>query len=40
MARVTQLKDLLFPVELYPVFASVKRGAAEQRLPVPEKKAI
>lgn len=40
MPRLTQLDDVLFPVEEHPVFVSVKTGSAEKRLPVPEKKAI
>lgn len=40
MPRLTQLDDVLFPVEEHPVFVSVKNGQREQRLSVPEKKAI
>jgi len=40
MPRLTQLDDVLFPVEEHPVFVSVQMKSGEQRLPVPEKKAI
>lgn len=40
MPRLTQLNDVLFPVEEHPVFVSVKVGSGERRVPVPEKKAI
>jgi hypothetical protein len=40
MPRLTQLDDVLFPVEERPVFAAVNDLAAERRLPVPDKKAI
>jgi hypothetical protein len=40
MPRLSQLKDVLFPVEEHPVFVSMKTASGEQRLPVPDKKAI
>jgi len=40
MPRLTQLAEVLFPVEVHPVFVSVKTATGERRLPVPEKKAI
>lgn len=40
MPRLTQLDDVLFPVEEHPVFVSMKTDSGERRLPVPEKKAI
>lgn len=40
MPRLSQLEDVLFPVEEHPVFVSVKTASGEQRLPVPDKKAI
>ncbi|HPC96466.1 MAG TPA: DUF932 domain-containing protein [Sedimentisphaerales bacterium] len=40
MQRLTQLDDILFPVEEHPVFASVTTASGEQRLPIPDKKAI
>ena len=40
MPRLTQLEDVLFPVEEHPVFAIVKDGSSERRLPVRDKKAI
>ena len=40
MARLTELDDVLFPVEEHPVFAIVMDGASERRLPVRDKKAI
>src|SRR6266849_6855075 len=40
MPRLTKLNDLLFPVEQYPVFVSLKNGGPERRLAVPEKRAI
>jgi hypothetical protein len=40
MPRLSQLDKVLFPVEVHPVFVSIKTGAGERRLPVPEKKAI
>ncbi len=40
MARLTQLEDVLFPVEEHPIFASVKSASGEKRLSIPDKKAI
>ena len=40
MPRLTQLDDVLFPVEEHPIFVSLRTEAGERRLPVPEKKAI
>ena len=40
MPRLTQLDDVLFPVEEHPVFVSLKDLSGERRLSVPEKKAI
>jgi len=40
MPRLNQIEDILFPVEEHPVFVSVKKASGEQRLPVPNKKAI
>jgi hypothetical protein len=40
MPRLTQLDDVLFPVEEHPVFAIAQTKAGERRLPVPDKKAI
>jgi len=40
MPRLTQLDDVLFPVQEHPVFASVQTESGEQRLPIPDKKAI
>jgi hypothetical protein len=40
MPRLTQLDDVLFPVEERPVFAGANGGAGEQLLPVRDKKAI
>lgn len=40
MPRLTKLDDVLFPVEEHPVFAIAQTKAGEQRLPVPDKKAI
>ena len=40
MARLTQLDDVIFPVEEHPVFVSVKTESGEHRLSVPAKKAI
>lgn len=40
MPRLTELDDLLFPVEEHPVFVSYSDESGEKRLQVPEKKAI
>lgn len=40
MRRLTDLNEIMFPVDEHPVFACVETDAGEQRLPVPEKKAI
>lgn len=40
MPRLNNLDEVLFPVEEHPVFAIIKTGSGERRLPVPEKKAI
>jgi len=40
MPRLTELDEVLFPVEEHPVFAVVATEGDERRLPVPEKKAI
>jgi len=40
MPRLTQVDDVLFPVEEHPVFVSVPTESGERRLSVPEKKAI
>ena len=40
MPRLTQLDDVLFPVEEHPVFAIAQTKAGEIRIPVPNKKAI
>lgn len=40
MPRLTNIEDVLFPVEEYPVFVSVRKESGERRLPVPDKKAI
>ena len=40
MPRLTQIDDVLFPVEEYPVFVSVRTESGERRLSVPDKKAI
>ena len=40
MPRLTQLADVLFPVEERPVFAGANGSAGEPLLPVPDKKAI
>jgi hypothetical protein len=40
MPRLTQLDDVLFPVEEHPVFAHVETASGEQRLPAPYNKAI
>ena len=40
MPRLTNVDDVLFPVEEHPVFVSVPTESGERRLPVPEKKAI
>jgi hypothetical protein len=40
MPRLTNLDDVLFPVEEHPVFVSIAGAKGERRLPVPEKKAI
>jgi hypothetical protein len=40
MARVQDVRDLLFPVEERPVFVSVKSHNGERHIPVPDKKAI
>ena len=40
MPRLTQLEELLFPVEEHPVFVNVPTKSGERRLSVPDKKAI
>jgi len=40
MARITDVKHLMFPVEEHPVFAHIKTALGEQRVRVPERKAI
>jgi hypothetical protein len=40
MPRLTNLDDVLFPVEEHPVFAIAQTEAGERRLPIPDKKAI
>jgi len=40
MPRLTQLDDVLFPVEEHPVFVDVRTKSGVRRLPVPNKKAI
>jgi hypothetical protein len=40
MPRLTQLDDILFPVEEHPVFVGVRTKSGERRLSVPDKKAI
>ena len=40
MPRLTQIDDVLFPVEEHPVFVSVHTKSGERRLSVPDKKAI
>ena len=40
MPRLTQLDDILFPVEVHPVFVSVHTKSSERRLAVPDKMAI
>jgi hypothetical protein len=38
--RLSQLKDVLFPVEEHPVFVGLKDESGERRLKVPDRKAI
>ncbi len=40
MPRLTDLNDVLFPVEEHPVFVSIQGKSGERRLAVPDKKAI
>lgn len=40
MPRLTELNDVLFPVEEWPVFVIAGSGAGLRSLPVPDKKAI
>ena len=40
MPRLTNLDDVLFPVEEHPVFVSMIESSGERRLAVPDKKAI
>jgi hypothetical protein len=40
MPRLTQLDDVIFPVEEHPVFVSVKTASGQRNLSVPDKKAI
>ena len=40
MPRLTDLNDVLFPVEEHPVFVSIKNKSDERRLAVSDKKAI
>lgn len=38
--RVSQLEEVLFPVEEHPVYVVVQEPSGERRLPAPHKKAI
>jgi hypothetical protein len=40
MPRLTQIDDILFPVEEHPVFVNVPMKSGERQLPVSDKKAI
>lgn len=40
MARLTNINDLLFPVEEHPVYANIKMQSGERHLSVPDKKAL
>lgn len=40
MPRLTNINDVLFPVDEHPVFVSVTEKGGERRLTVPEKKAL
>jgi len=40
MPRLTQLDDILFPVEEHPVFVSAYADTKERRISVPNKKAL
>ena len=40
MTRISNLNEILFPVEERPIFASVQDRTGERRLAVPDKKAI
>ncbi len=40
MPRLTQLDDVLFPVEEHPVFVGMKTKSGERRLSIPDKKAL
>lgn len=40
MPRLTQLNEVLFPVEEHPVFVSFRDTGSRRRLPVPDKKAL
>lgn len=40
MPRLTQLKDVLFPVNEHPIFFTFQTQDGEQRQPVQDKKAI
>jgi hypothetical protein len=40
MPRLTDLNDILFPVEEHSVFVSIPGKSGERRLAVPDKKAV
>ena len=40
MTRLTHLDDVFFPVEEYPVFASIRNKTGENQIAIPNKKAI
>ena len=40
MPRLTNLDDIMFPVEEHPVFVNMSTKSGERRLPVPDKKAL
>ena len=40
MVRLTEIDDILFPVEERPLLVSVRDGAGERSVPVPQNKAI
>lgn len=40
MPRLTQINDILFPVDEYPVFTQIQAGSKNKKISVPGKKAI
>lgn len=40
MGRISKIKDLMFPVELYPIYTSLKIGGVETKIEIPNSKIV